>query len=131
MSVSFDRTMTSTRDASVYPPVNYHEFTYVILCYYAHTYMHACIHTYIHTYIHTCCVNFLDAVLIKYLELPEPILPTLASCNASALKIYHATSRLVRFLKQNIFFYYEKCSSLLHRCRCSCKFRIRRVGSLL
>jgi hypothetical protein len=34
--------------------------------------------------------------------------------NASAVKIYNATSSLVRFENDNIFFYNEKCPSLLH-----------------
>jgi hypothetical protein len=35
----------------------------------------------------------------------------------------------VRFENKNLFFYHEKCSSLLQRWRCSCEFKIRRIGS--
>jgi hypothetical protein len=34
----------------------------------------------------------------------------------SAIKIHIAKSSLVRFGNKNIFFYIEKCSSLLQRC---------------
>jgi hypothetical protein len=34
--------------------------------------------------------------------------PTIASYNASAVKIYDATSSLVRFENKNIFLYFEK-----------------------
>jgi hypothetical protein len=34
--------------------------------------------------------------------------PTIASYNASAVKIYSATSSLVRFENKNIFFYFKK-----------------------
>jgi hypothetical protein len=47
--------------------------------------------------------------------------PTIASYNASAVKIYTTTSSLVRFENKNVFFYYEKRSSLLQRRRCGCK----------
>jgi hypothetical protein len=39
--------------------------------------------------------------------------PTTASYNASAVQTYNATSSLVRFENKNIFFYYEKRSSLV------------------
>jgi hypothetical protein len=39
--------------------------------------------------------------------------PTTAIYNASAAKIYNATSSLVRFENKNIFVYNEKCHSLL------------------
>jgi hypothetical protein len=55
--------------------------------------------------------------------------PTIASYNASAVKFYSATSSLVRFENRFFFFYFEKCSSLLQRWRCSCKFKNRRIGS--
>jgi hypothetical protein len=42
---------------------------------------------------------------------------------------YIATSSLVRFVRKNIFFYFEKRSSLLQRWSFSCKFRSRRIGS--
>jgi hypothetical protein len=48
--------------------------------------------------------------------------PTIVSYNASAVRIYNATSSLVRFEK-NVFFYFEKRPSLLQRRQCSCKFR--------
>jgi hypothetical protein len=54
--------------------------------------------------------------------------PTIASCNASAVKFYNATSSLVRFENKNIFSYFEKRSSLLQRWRCSCKFESRSIG---
>jgi hypothetical protein len=41
--------------------------------------------------------------------------PTIVSYNASAVKIYNATSSLVRFENKNIFFCLEKRSSLLQR----------------
>jgi hypothetical protein len=55
--------------------------------------------------------------------------PTIASYNASAVKIYNAMCGLVRFENKTILFYYEKGSSLLQRWRCSCKFKSRRIGS--
>jgi hypothetical protein len=47
--------------------------------------------------------------------------------SASAVKIYNATSSLVRFAIKNAFFDLEKRSCLLQRRRC--KFRSRRIGS--
>jgi hypothetical protein len=55
--------------------------------------------------------------------------PTIASYNASAVKIYNATSSLVRCENKTIFFSHDKHSSLLQRWRCSCKFKSRRIGS--
>jgi hypothetical protein len=49
--------------------------------------------------------------------------------NASIVKIYNATSSLVRFKNKTSFFYFKKRSSLLQLWRCSCKFKIRRIGS--
>jgi hypothetical protein len=40
--------------------------------------------------------------------------PTTSSYNASAVKIYNATSSLVRFEINGIFCYFEERSSLLH-----------------
>jgi hypothetical protein len=60
--------------------------------------------------------------------LPGPN-PTIASCNASAVKIYNATSSLVRFENKNIFFATNKRYSLQQRWRRSCKFKSRRIGS--
>jgi hypothetical protein len=57
----------------------------------------------------------------------EPIL-RLPSYNAGVVKIYSATSSLVRFeIKKPLFF--EKRSSLLQRWRCSCKVQSRKLGS--
>jgi hypothetical protein len=36
---------------------------------------------------------------------------------------------LARFENRNILFYFEKLSSLQQRWRCSCKLKIRRIGS--
>jgi hypothetical protein len=58
--------------------------------------------------------------------------PTIASYNASAVKIYNATSSLVRFGSKNFFVYFEKMLytySQLQRQLCSCKFKSRRIGS--
>jgi hypothetical protein len=55
--------------------------------------------------------------------------PTIASYNASAVKIYNATSSLLRFENENNFYKFEKRTSLLQRWRCSCKFLSRRIGS--
>jgi hypothetical protein len=49
--------------------------------------------------------------------------------NAGVVKIYNATGSLARFDNKNIFFYFEKRSSLLQRWGCSCKFKSRRIGS--
>jgi hypothetical protein len=51
--------------------------------------------------------------------------------NSSAVKMYNAASSVVRFENKNIFFYSEKRFILLQRCRCSCKFTSRGVGSRL
>jgi hypothetical protein len=51
------------------------------------------------------------------------------SYNASVVNIYNATSSLVRFEIKNIFFCFEKRSSLPQRWRCSCKFQSRSTGS--
>jgi hypothetical protein len=53
--------------------------------------------------------------------------PTIVNSNASAAKIYNATTH--RILITNIFFTFVKRSNLLQRWRCSCKFRSRRIGS--
>jgi hypothetical protein len=45
--------------------------------------------------------------LIAQLPSPGPN-PTIVSYNASVVKIYNATSSLVRFENKNIFFYFEK-----------------------
>jgi hypothetical protein len=59
------------------------------------------------------------------------IVSRIVSHNGSAVKIYNATSSLMRFDNKNVFFYFEKRSSLVQhwRCSCSCKFRSRRIGS--
>jgi hypothetical protein len=54
--------------------------------------------------------------------------PKIVSYNASAVKNCSAPSTLERFEYKNIFFYYEKRSSLLQRWRCSCKFWSLRIG---
>jgi hypothetical protein len=41
--------------------------------------------------------------------------PTIVIDIASAVKLYNAKSSLVRFENKNIFFNFEKCSSLLQR----------------
>jgi hypothetical protein len=43
--------------------------------------------------------------------------PTIVSYNASAVKIYSATSSLVRFENKSILIYFEKRSGLLQRRR--------------
>jgi hypothetical protein len=48
--------------------------------------------------------------------------PTIVSYEASVVKLYNATSGIVRFENTNIVFYSEKRSSLLQRWRCSCRF---------
>jgi hypothetical protein len=48
--------------------------------------------------------------------------PTIASYNASAVKISNATSRLVRFENKDISIYLKKHTSLL-------QFQSRRIGS--
>jgi hypothetical protein len=55
--------------------------------------------------------------------------PTVASYNASVVNFYNATGSLSRFENKNILLYFEKCSSLLQRWRCRCKFKNRRIGS--
>jgi hypothetical protein len=44
-------------------------------------------------------------------------------------KIYSATNSMARFYNKNNFSLTYKCSSLLQRWRCSCKFKSRRIGS--
>jgi hypothetical protein len=52
------------------------------------------------------------------------------SYNASAVNIYNATINRVRLESKNIFFYFEKRTSLLlQRWRCSCNFKSCRIGS--
>jgi hypothetical protein len=56
--------------------------------------------------------------------------PTIACYNASAVKIYKATSSLVRFEDKKLFLQiWKKRSSLLQRQLCSCKFESRRICS--
>jgi hypothetical protein len=55
--------------------------------------------------------------------------PMIASYNASIVNFYNATGSLSRFKNKNILFYFEKCSSLLQRWRCSFKCKNRRIGS--
>jgi hypothetical protein len=55
--------------------------------------------------------------------------PTTSVYNASVVNLYNATGSLARFENKNILFYFEKCSSLLQRWRCSCKFKNRKIGS--
>jgi hypothetical protein len=57
--------------------------------------------------------------------------PTIECHNASAVKIYNATVSLVRFESKNIFFDFEKRSSLLQRWHCNLKFRSHGIGSSL
>jgi hypothetical protein len=51
--------------------------------------------------------------------------PTITSYSASVVNFYNATDSLARFENKIIFFYFEKRSSLLQRC----KFKSRRIGS--
>jgi hypothetical protein len=53
----------------------------------------------------------------------------IASYNASVVNFYSATGSLACFNNKNIFFYFEKRSSLLQRWLCSCKLTSRRIGS--
>jgi hypothetical protein len=55
--------------------------------------------------------------------------PTIASYNASIVNFYNGTGSLAHFKNKNILFYFEKCSRLLQRWRCSCKLKNRRIGS--
>jgi hypothetical protein len=55
--------------------------------------------------------------------------PTIASYNASVVKIYTTTCSLVRFEIKENFFNFEKRSSLLQRSRGCCTFRSRTIGS--
>jgi hypothetical protein len=55
--------------------------------------------------------------------------PTILIYNASVVIFYKATGGLVRFVNKNIFSLLKKCSRLLQRWRCSCKFKSRRTGS--
>jgi hypothetical protein len=43
-----------------------------------------------------------------YVHIKPGAKPTIVSYNASTVKIYNATSSLVRFGNRNIFFYFEK-----------------------
>jgi hypothetical protein len=43
----------------------------------------------------------------------------LAYYNAGVLNFYYATGSQARVENKNIFFYFEKCNSLLQRWRCS------------
>jgi hypothetical protein len=51
------------------------------------------------------------------------------SYNTRVVNFYNATGSLAHFENKYIFLPYEKRSSLLQRCRCSCKFKNRRIGS--
>jgi hypothetical protein len=55
--------------------------------------------------------------------------PMIVGYNASVVNFYNSTGSRARFENKNIFFYFEKRSSLLQRWRCSCKFKSRRIGS--
>jgi hypothetical protein len=46
--------------------------------------------------------------------------------NASVVKVYNATSSLVRLEK---IYFKNAVAYVLQRCRCRCKFRSRRIGS--
>jgi hypothetical protein len=56
--------------------------------------------------------------------------PTIASNNASAVKIYSSSNSPVRFENENVFFYFNKRFILIQRWHCSCKFISHRIGSL-
>jgi hypothetical protein len=56
----------------------------------------------------------------------EPILRLGDTYNASVVKIYNATSSLLRFEVENISSTLKKRSSLLHT---ACIFKIRTIGS--
>jgi hypothetical protein len=64
-----------------------------------------------------------DLLVPKFDALRPGANPTTSSYNASVVKIYNATSSLVRFQNQNYFLVLWKRSTLLQRWRCSCKFR--------
>jgi hypothetical protein len=55
--------------------------------------------------------------------------PTIMSYNASVVNFNNATGSIAHFENKNIFFPFEKRSSLLQRWRCSCKFKNRRIAS--
>jgi hypothetical protein len=75
---------------------------------------------------HRCFVGIRMAFISA---VQEPIM----SYNATVVKIYNATSCIVSFENKTIFCYFEKNAlySLQNRCRCSCKFRSRKIGSSL
>jgi hypothetical protein len=49
--------------------------------------------------------------------------------NPTIVSFYSATGSPACFENKHILFYFEKCSSLLLRWRCSCKFKSHRIGS--
>jgi hypothetical protein len=73
--------------------------------------------------VHNYALGLADgATFLELGKLPFPRFnPSILSYNASGVKIYNATSSLVRFESKNIFFYIE----ILQCWRCNCK-----VGSL-
>jgi hypothetical protein len=54
---------------------------------------------------------------------------TVANPTIASLHTYTAMSSLTRFEIKTVFFHFEKRSRLLQRCRCSCEFISRRIGS--
>jgi hypothetical protein len=65
-------------------------------------------------------------VKIAPLGLTSGAIPTIASYNASVVKIYSIMSTLVRFERQTFYSTFYKRPSLQQRWRCSCcKFIIR------
>jgi hypothetical protein len=56
---------------------------------------------------------YYNASVVAILGLDPRVVPTIVIYNASAVKIYNNTSSLVRFENKNIYFFYEKRSSLL------------------
>jgi hypothetical protein len=55
--------------------------------------------------------------------------PTAAIYSASAVKVYNAMSSLGSAIKNIFSSPFNKCSSLLQRWHCSCKFWVHRIGS--
>jgi hypothetical protein len=76
-------------------------------------------------------MTHVTSLLYKIKLVTSEASPTIVSCNASAVKIYNAASSPARFVNKNVCFYFVKRSSLIQRCRCSCKFRNRLEGLAL